>query len=213
MDHLKEQIVKKASILFNKYGIRSITMDDISHEMGISKKTLYEHIQDKKDLVTKVINFELGEKEKAFRQIPEKGLNAVEELLEVNRVILELIKEYNPAKFRDLKKYYPDIYDSVRKTQRDRMFQSMIRNIRKGKAQGLYRDDVDEEVIAKLYVSRMEYPLESDLLTPREFTSPRFITQSFIYHIHGIANAKGLAFIDNYHRQISQNDKNEAYEI
>jgi len=213
VNHLREQIIRKAGSLFNKFGIKSITMDDLSREMGISKKTLYEHIKDKKDLITKVTDFELREKEKYFQEISNRNLNAVEETFEVNRLILQVIQEYNPAKYRDLKKYYPEIYEHIKHVQRERMFRSMIRNIRKGKEEGLYRENVDEEVIAKLYVSRMEYPLESDLLTPQEFTSPRFITQSFLYHIHGIANAKGLKFIDKYYRQISQNDKNKAYEI
>lgn len=213
MDDLGEQIIRKAANLFNKYGIKSITMDDLSHELGISKKTLYEHVQDKKDLITKVTDFELREKGKSFQEISNRNLNAVEETFEVNRHVLQVIQEYNPAKYRDLKKYYPEIYEQIKHVQRERMFRSMIRNIRKGKEEGLYREDVDEEVIAKLYVSRMEFPLESDLLTPQEFTSHRFITQSFLYHIHGIANAKGLAFIDKYFRQISQNDKNGTYEI
>ncbi len=208
MDSLSEQIIRKAGILFNKYGIKSITMDDLSHEMGISKKTLYEYVKDKRDLVSKVIAFELKEKEKAFSQILKKELNAIEEILEVNQLVLQLIKEYNPVKHRDLKKYYPDIYEKIRKDQRTRMFQSMVRNIRKGKEQGLYRKDVDEEIIAKLYISRAEYPLEGDFLTPEEFTSHRFITQTFIYHIHGIANSKGLELVDNYYRNINQHDKN-----
>ena len=72
MGSLSEQIIRKAGMLFNKYGIKSITMDDLSHEMGISKKTLYEYVKDKKDLVSKIVAFELKEKEKAFGQIQKK---------------------------------------------------------------------------------------------------------------------------------------------
>ncbi len=205
-DSLKQRIIEKATELYNHVGIKSITMDDVARELGISKKTLYQYVADKKDLVKKVCEHELVKKREAFMKIHKGNLNAIEEIIGVNKLVLRLIKEYNPTKFYDLKKYYPDIYDMIRQDQRDNMYRSMVANLKKGKKEGLFRKDLDENVIAKLYISRVEYPLESDLLTPEEFTSPRFIIQSFIYHIHGIANEKGLKLIKEYMNEIRQND-------
>jgi AcrR family transcriptional regulator len=205
-DSLKQRIIEKATELYNHVGIKSITMDDVARELGISKKTLYQYVSDKKDLVKKVCEHEMKKKRKAFMQIAQGKMNAIEEIIEVNKLILRLIREYNPTKFYDLRKYYPDIYNKMRQEQRENIFRSMVTNLKKGKKEGLFRGDLDENVIAKLYVSRMEYPLESDLLTPEEFTSPRFIIQSFIYHIHGVANEKGLEIVKEYMNQIRQND-------
>ncbi len=205
-ESLDSRIIENAAELYNKVGIKSISMDDVARELGISKKTLYQHISDKKDLVRKVCNYEMMKKRKAFMQISERSHNAVEEIIEVNKLILHLIKDYSPTKFYDLKKYYPDIYKQIRQEQRENMFRAMVANLRKGKEEGLFRENLDEVVIAKLYISRVEYPLESDLLTAEEFTSPRFIIQSFIYHIHGIANEKGLKLVEAYMNQIRQND-------
>ncbi len=203
---MNDRIIENAAELYNKVGIKSISMDDVARELGISKKTLYQHISDKKDLVRKVCNYELKKKREAFMQISQNSHNAVEEIIEVNKLVLHLIKDYSPTKFYDLKKYYPDIYKQIRQEQRENMFRSMVANLRKGKEEGLFREDLDEVVIAKLYISRVEYPLESDLLSAEEFTSPRFIIQSFIYHIHGIANEKGLKLVEAYMNQIRQND-------
>lgn len=203
---MNDRIIENAAALYNKVGIKSISMDDVARELGISKKTLYQHISDKKDLVRKVCNYELKKKREAFMQISQNSRNAVEEIIEVNKLVLHLIKDYSPTKFFDLKKYYPDIYKQIRQEQRENMFRSMVANLRKGKEEGLFREDLDEVVIAKLYISRVEYPLESDLLSAEEFTSPRFIIQSFIYHIHGIANEKGLKLVETYMNQIRQND-------
>jgi AcrR family transcriptional regulator len=205
-DSLKHRIIEKATELYNHVGIKSITMDDVARELGISKKTLYQYVTDKKDLVKQVCEHELVKKREAFMKIHRGNQNAIEEIIEVNKLLLRLIKEYNPTKFYDLKKYYPDIYDMIRQDQRDNMYRSMIANLKKGKKEGLFRKDLDENVIAKLYISRVEYPLESDLLTPEEFTSPSFITQSFIYHIHGIANEKGLKIVEKDMKEIRQND-------
>jgi len=205
-DLLKQRIIEKATELYNHVGIKSITMDDVARELGISKKTLYQYVSDKKDLVKKVCEHELAKKRESFMQLSRGSLNAIEEIIEANKLVLKIIKEYNPTKFYDLKKYYPDIYNKIRKDQRDNMYRTMVANLKKGKEEGLFRKDLDENVIAKLYISRVEYPLESDLLTPEEFTSPRFIIQSFIYHIHGIANEKGLKMVEKYMKEIRKND-------
>ncbi len=208
---LKKRIVEKAAELYNRLGIRSITMDDVSRELGISKKTLYQYISDKKHLVQEVCEMEMQKRRRAFEEIRGGGLNAIEEIFEVNKLVLKLIKSYNPTKFFDLKKHYPDIYRKIREGQRENMFRSMVANIRKGKAEGLFREDVDEEVIAKLYMSHTEYAMESDLLTPEEFTSPRFIIQAFLYHVHGIVNDRGKELIDKYFKQMKEND--DHYEL
>ncbi len=205
-ESLYNRIIENAAALYNKVGIKSITMDDVARELGISKKTLYQYVTDKKDLVKKVCNWEMKKKQDAFMQLSQKTMNAVEEIIEVNKLVLHLIKDYSPTKFYDLKKYYPDIYKQIRREQRENMFHAMVANLRKGKEEGFFREDLDEMIIAKLYISRVEYPLESDLLTAEEFTSPRFIIQSFIYHIHGIANEKGLKLVASYMNQIRQND-------
>lgn len=202
MEELRDKIIERVCSLFNKYGIRSITMDEVASELGISKKTLYEHFKDKKDLIGKVLDWELERKAELFRKIREKRLNALEEVLEVNKMVLQVVREYNPAKHHDLKKYYPDLHEKIITVQRKNTFQSMIANLKRGKEEGLYRKDLDEDVIAKLYITRMEVPMTSDFVTPEEFTSERFIRQAFLYHIHGIASEKGLQMAREYMNNI-----------
>ncbi|NOY38600.1 MAG: TetR/AcrR family transcriptional regulator [Chlorobi bacterium] len=192
MEDIYKKIIDRVCALFNKYGIRSITMDEIASELGISKKTLYGYFTDKKELVSKVLETEIEKKAVLFQKIRDQNLNAVEEILEVNKLVLQLVREYNPGKQHDLKKYYPDLYEKIVSVQRTRMYHSMKTNLKKGKKEGLYREDLDEDIISKLYISRMEVPMTNDFLTPEEFTSDRFIMQAFNYHIHGIASEKGL---------------------
>lgn len=193
MDELRKKIISRVCALFNKYGIRTITMDEVASELGMSKKTLYELFDDKKDMIRQVLEWEMEERAKKFRALSEKKLNALEEVFEVNRIVMQLVREFNPAKHHDLKKYYPDLFEKMTTKQRGRTFQSMLANLKKGKKEGLYRKDLDEEVIAKLYISRMEVPMTSDFVSPEEFTSEKFLNQAFLYHIHGIANEKGIA--------------------
>ena len=149
-----ENILEKVGELYNKYGIKSVTMDDVARELGMSKKTLYQYIENKNDLVSKVLDYHLFEKDCSFKKISKKNLNAIEELLEVGVQIIKSIKDYNPSTEYDLKKYYPELFKKLHTVRKERMFESIIKNIQKGKKEGLFRDDLDEEIITKMQTSR-----------------------------------------------------------
>lgn len=196
MNQKEIQIIKQVLELYKKYGIKSVTMDDISAHMAISKKTLYKFVNDKSDLVNKVINYELEKRDKIFREIYSKPMNAIEELLETNRIINEFFIDYNCSMEYDLQKYYPETFHNIKKTRRQKMFVSIMNNLKKGKKEGLYRNNLNEEIIAKLHVFRIENIIETDQFSPEEITSPDFINELFSYHIRGIVNKAGLEFFE-----------------
>ena len=90
-----------------------------------------------------------------------------------------------------LKKYYPDIYGKLMSARRKLMYESMIANIRKGKKEGLYRRDLDEKIISKLHLLRIENVQSSEIFAEEEKHSSAFFREIFIYHIHGLATDKG----------------------
>lgn len=191
-----ENIVEKVSNLYQKYGIKSVTMDDVSRELGISKKTLYAYVANKEELVEKFIEYKTDQKQCNVKWIQEQELNAIEELLAVNQQVVEMLKNFNPATEYDLKKYYPGLYTKLRKHRMDSMYKAVRSNIEKGKKEGFYRAELNGEIIAKIYVSRIENSFESEMFTLDELTSETFINEMMIYHIRGIANKKGIDFLE-----------------
>ncbi len=199
MNGKAEEIALKVKDLFKKYGIKSVTMDDVSHELGISKKTLYEYFSDKSTLVKKVIDCEIELREKHFEEfvnLPES--NAIMDMLSIYRIYRQVLKEHNPSFEYDLKKYYPDIFGELQKIKRKRIKESVLANLKKGKAEGFYRNDLDEEIIAKLYVLRIESLMDTDLFTMEERFSPGFWHQLFLYHLYGILSKKGYEFLEEH---------------
>ena len=192
-----------------KYGIKSVTMDDIARELAISKKTLYQYVEDKNDLVAKVIELEIAEKTKLFKRTEHTGLNAVEDILEVHRQIQQMIKDYNPATDYDLRKYYPELYAQIIKVRREHIYRNVIENLIKGKAEGLYRLDSDNELIAKIQLSRIEATFDEKVFTHDELLSPRLFKEIFVYHIRGIANEEGLKVLEHKLKELDNNNKNE----
>lgn len=192
-----------------KYGIKSVTMDDVARELGISKKTLYQYVEDKNDLVAKVIDLEIAEKAVLFTKADHAGINAVEEVFEVHRQVQQMIKDYNPATDYDLRKYYPELYAQIIKVRRAHIYKNVLDNLKKGKAEGLYRLDFDDELIAKIQLSRVEATFDEKVFTHDELLSPRLFKEIFVYHIRGIANEKGLKVLEQKLKELDNNNKNE----
>lgn len=188
-------ILKKVSPLYNRYGIRSITMDDVARELCISKKTLYQFVSDKEDLVEKVLMYELSNRQPLDNG--KKSRNAIEDLFEVHSMINRIIRETNPSKEYDLQKYYPEINKKIVDIKRDITMKAMMYNIKKGKKEGLYREELNETIISKMYLLRMNQIMMDDAEAVKEYTSSKFIFEMFIYHIRGMATQKGLDFLES----------------
>lgn len=202
----KEQILKHVSKVYRKYGIKSVTMDDVSRELGISKRTLYQYVQNKRDLVEQVVNYELYERKCRSSAIKQEDMNAVDELLAVNRHIIQMMREHNPSLDYDLRKYYPDLERKLRQNMRKSMYEAVLRNIRKGQEEGIFRTDLNADIIARLQVSRFESTMDNDVFSMEELTSPDFVFEVFIYHIRGIANRKGLDLLEHRLGEINKTE-------
>ncbi|MBU8893643.1 MAG: TetR/AcrR family transcriptional regulator [Bacteroidales bacterium] len=191
-----ENILDKVGELYNKYGVKSVTMDDVARELGISKKTLYVYVENKNDLVEKVLDHIVSQNDCSFQKLADKELNAVEEVLEISIHIIKTIQEYNPSTEYDLKKYYPRLYKKLNEVRQEKMYDSVIKNIGKGKKEGLYRNDLDDEIIAKMQTSRFLNITTDQVINHEEVLNPRFVYEMFIYHIRGMANKKGIEVLE-----------------
>jgi AcrR family transcriptional regulator len=191
-----ENILEKVSELYNKYGIKSVTMDDVARELGISKKTLYQYVENKNELVSKVLDFVLEKGDCDYKKLYEKPLNAIDELLEVGVHIIKSVKDYNPSTEYDLRKYYPDLHKKMQDVRKEKMYSAILKNIEKGKQEGLFRDDLDDEIIAKMQTSRFLNMGSDEFMNPNDVFKPKYILELFIYHIRGIANNKGLEVLE-----------------
>ena len=196
MNEELQNILEKVRCMYQKYGIKSITMDDVSRELGISKKTLYQHVADKLDLVQKVMDLEIELRLNEFDSVFCCDKNAIEELVEMHRLVNLSMKEYNPSTDYDLRKYYPDIHKKMFEIRRKRMFENVLNNLKKGKLQEIYRADLNESIIAKLTVVRILQMIDNETIPVLEFTSTDFFSEVLIYHIRGIANENGLKILE-----------------
>jgi AcrR family transcriptional regulator len=196
MNEELKNILLKVRELYMKYGIKSITMDDVSRELGISKKTLYQYVTDKDDLVGKYIDNEIILRQEEIFKCFKIGFNAIEELFEISIFMNKLMRNQNTATEYDLKKYYPMHYQKTIKARREGIFNYILENLTKGINEGLYRKEMNKEVIAKLYLWRSENIHIDELFTIEEFTSVKLFVELLTYHVRGIATEKGISVLE-----------------
>ena len=191
-----ENILRRVKDMYLRYGIKSVTMDDIARELGVSKKTLYSYVQDKNDLVDHVFRMETRCRQEQFSGIFKKGLNAIEEVMDVHKYVNNLLREHNPSVEYDLKKYHPEIHHQYHAARQKKMYDTVLNNLKKGKEEGLYRSDLDEEIIAKLQVARYISMFDSEMINIDDLISKKFIREVFIFFIRGIASEKGIHVLE-----------------
>ena len=203
MDKTLIDVLERVRELFFKYGVRSVSMDDICRDIGISKKKLYLLFNSKNELVEKLQELERENFEIIFDKNNFEGVNAIDILLIVSCEMGERFRDVSPSMTFDLKKYYPDIYHNHIENRIDFIFKKIQINLEKGINQGMYRDDLSVELISRLYIRRL-----IDLHNPEFFPAEKFSFQTlfdamFDNFIRGIANEKGMEYYDNQKRKVN----------
>ena len=209
MDNTLTDVLERVRELFFKYGVRSVSMDDICRDLGISKKKLYQLFSSKNELVEKLLELERENFEIIFDTYSFEGVNAIDILLTVSKEVGERFRDVSPSMTFDLKKYYPDIYHNHIEERIDFIFKKIQINLEKGINQGVYRDDLSVELVARLYIRRL-----IDLHNPEFFPADKFSFQTlfeamFDNFIRGIANPKGIEYYEKQKRKVNFNKFNK----
>lgn len=202
VSHGIERILENALKLYISYGIKSITMEDLCRETGISKKTLYIMVKDKTELIELVVEMERKIQSSSLALIISSENNSIDELILMNRYIHDYHGKYSPTFYFDLKKYYRQIYRDWMKKKREMMHDMILSNLEKGMEQGLYRQDLKPSIIAKLHLRRSEMIHSVEVMERNEMMDAEFVNEVFRYHIHGICNKKGLSYYKSKQTQL-----------
>ncbi len=185
-----EEIFSSVYTLFRNYGIKSMTMDDIARHLGMSKKTLYKYVTDKTDLVQKVFMY-VKSSERFVVPNRNTNVNAIEFFYGIYHKVLQNIKDFNPHLLYDLKKYYPDIYNKIKEMRKQTVVTIVKGNLEQGISEGIYRNDINADIIAEVHHLKMEALIESNFLNTGRYGLEEIFTELFKYHIYAIVNEKG----------------------
>lgn len=199
----KEQLLAEILPLFLKYGIRSLNMDDIARHLGISKKTLYLYFNDKNDIIESGFKLRMEVDKFCVHSIQEQKDNAIEELLEITETLSANMQSMHPSIWFDLNKYHPNAFKMFEQYKNTFIYESVLKNLKKGLEQGLYRKEIKPELIAKFYVSKIELMFDAEFFMNLNLNPVEVHRENIIYHLHGIVNKKGREILEKF---ISENN-------
>jgi AcrR family transcriptional regulator len=200
---IKDRILNHAQKLFMRNGIKSVSMDDIAADMAMSKKTLYKWFENKDQIVLAGITNHLGHVQGDCASVAGKAADAIEEMLLLSKWADEQFSNIHPSIFNDMKKYHPTAWEMFRTHKNTFILAQITQNLRRGMAEGLFRADLDVEVLARLNLAQIEMAFDSELFPATQF-SPMRVNRVFDEHfLLGVATLKGHKLINQY-RQITE---------
>lgn len=203
---MREKIVYKATELFLNLGFKSVTMDDIANEMAISKKTIYMHFKNKTALVKECTCNLMHTITTGIDEICSLNQNPIEELFEIKKFVMGKIDDDNSSPQYQLQKYYPEISEDLKESHFEKMMECTRTNLRRGIEQGLYRNNLNIDFIARLYFLGI-HGIKDQTLFPLEKFSTKFITEEYLeYHLRGIVTPEGFITLKKFIKEHQTND-------
>lgn len=173
-------------------------MDEIASSLGISKKTLYQYFRDKEDLTERVMDHTLNARKDEINRLLEEPADAISQLIHIHGLVIEFIKDFSAIIEYDLKKYYPAIYEQTHKQYVQLLEELYMTHIRKGKAEGTYRANLDEKIIAKVLISRVVDLPQNRTISVDEYISDEFSRQLVEYHLRGLIDEHKVDLLNQY---------------
>jgi TetR/AcrR family transcriptional regulator, cholesterol catabolism regulator len=194
----KDRISEKAFELFNRYGIRSVSMDDIATQLGMSKKTLYHYFADKDELVSAVFTAVLEGNKCNCCTAKDVSENALDEVFLGFDRVQEMFANMNPAVLFDMEKYHPGTYRIFKEYQNGFLYKMITANLKRGISEGLYREDLDIDVLTRFRIHSVMLPFDPDVF-PNNRSHLVHIEQVLLEHfLYGIVTPKGQKLMQKY---------------
>lgn len=189
---MKLKILEKATEMFLNYGFKSVTMDDISKELGISKKTIYTHYKNKTALIEDTTMHVFESISTGIDAICSLNKNPIEEFFAIKTFVMKILKDEQTSPQYQLQKYYPNLFKTLKLKQFKIMQDCVAQNLQKGIEQGLFRTDIDINFITRIYFMGI-IGIKDEETFPHTTFTPTYLLNSFLeYHIRAIATTKGL---------------------
>jgi AcrR family transcriptional regulator len=201
---IKTKILKAAESLFMKYGVRSISMDDISRHLSVSKKTLYQHFADKEDIVYMTCQAHIESIASRFLEITRSSKNALDELTRFSRCMKQNTEDTNPSLLFDLQKYHPKAWSVWLNHKNKFIRDAMIRNLKQGIQEGYYRPELNVDIVAAMRLELVQLPFDENAFPPSRFKIAEVQMEIFDHFVHGIVTEKGRKLYQKYKESLGK---------
>ncbi len=199
-NEVTNRILEGSQELFFRYGIKSITMDDIARHLGMSKKTIYQSYSDKSAIVDELLMKSLRADRENFDQIKERSDNVVTELCSCMDCITDIFSRVNPVLFSDLQKYHPVSWKKFTDFKQEYIFENIKDSLERGKKEGLIRKNINSDILATIRVEMIEISMNQMLFPPNKFNLVEVQRTLHEHFMFGVFTLKGHELYNKYHK-------------
>ena len=194
----EERILNGSAEMFFKYGIRSVTMDDIAKHLSMSKKTIYQYFKEKDEIVHKLMLSQIQGHQMSFDEILSVSENVVDEVFHIMKRMTEIFRAINSLMFYDLQKHYPQSWKLMKDFKTDCVRKMVEGSLEKGKKDGYVRNDVNIKIMARLRMEEVELAFNPEIFPPDKFNILDVQLSLAEHFLYGICTIKGHKLINKY---------------
>lgn len=169
-------------------------MDEIAVELGISKKTLYQHFQNKAELVERTLEGHIADDTSAIRGIHDQSGNAIDEMIAIFEHASASLRGLNPTAIHDLRKYYPALWGRYQHYKDEFVLETIRENLQKGMAEGWYRMNLNADIVSRIYASALDNIMDENRFPLMQYGLLNLYSEFIRYHLHGILSPKGIEY-------------------
>ncbi|HNP19307.1 MAG TPA: TetR/AcrR family transcriptional regulator [Fulvivirga sp.] len=195
---IEGNIIAGAGELFHKYGIRSVSMDDIARHLSISKKTIYQYYKDKDEIVTLALKAHMDHEKLEYGEACKESANAIEELSRVSKCMRSDFKDMNPSLLFDMQKYHPNAWKLWMDFKNEYIKNHVVENLKRGIEEENFRKEIDPEAMAIFRVEQVQMAFDETIFPPDKFRLKELQLLLFDHFVHGIVTEKGKVLYEQY---------------
>jgi AcrR family transcriptional regulator len=197
----KDRIIAQTHDLFTRYGIRSVSMDDIAYHLAISKKTIYQYYADKDALVEGVLDIELKKNYDNCDSNKQNKQNSIHEFFLSMDSMKEMFKQLNPTIVHDIQKYHPKCFKKLHQHKDDFFYNIIKDNLELGVKEGLYRSEINIDILTKFHLETFFITTNSEIFPVSKYDVTKVSQEILENFLYGIATTKGIEKIEHYKQE------------
>lgn len=202
---LRENIVITSQTLFLDKGIKSVSMDDIAKELGISKRTLYENFSSKEELLSECLTNMNACKKRQVEEFAATGADIIGIIIFSARQMVENMKNVSPLFLQDISLYHFRLANELFNKHKQERSDKLVAFLQKGQEEGYILKDVNLKLIADLISSNQKVFMQ--LVTQKSYSFDEVFAHSMLCFIRGMATPKGIARLDEEYLKCISNSK------
>jgi AcrR family transcriptional regulator len=201
---MKSRILEKGTELFFRYGVKTVTMDAIATDLGISKKTIYQHFPDKDTIVYEVVKTFTEQDLEKWAELDRLYPNVIEKMFKSFEMVKDMLVQMNPRLLFEIQKYFPTAYQLFVEHGEKCIHENLIADFKKGAQFGYFRNDIDFELLARLRMAEVDLAFNPNFYPNNKLSL--YETQLTLMDIfmRGILTDKGLTLYTSYQNNLTK---------